>query len=159
MPHDESRQIKDIRQDPNDGDETHIRKPTAKNGNGSVISGMKNGRDGAMAEKNRTRKRRDLRERPAAENLAEMFVELEPVREDSENEQEDGETEQHYCRHDAHSVPNLSRGFCYEAMARQAKRGGKRQANATKGESRKRSGNVHFPSEFSKSQESECRKT
>jgi len=48
-------------------------------------------------------------------------VELEPVREYSEYEQEDGESKQHHSRHYAHSVPDLSGGLRHETMERQAK--------------------------------------
>jgi hypothetical protein len=69
---------------------------------------------------NEHRKERNLRERPATKNLAQVFVELEPVREDSEQEQEDGKAEQHHSGHDADRIPNLSGGLCHEAMERQA---------------------------------------
>ena len=49
-----------------------------------------------------------------------MFVELEPVREDPEEEQENGKTKQHNSRHDTDGVPNLPGGGCHEAMERQA---------------------------------------
>jgi len=65
-------------------------------------------------------KRENSRERPTTKNLAEMFVELEPVWEDPKEEQEDGETKQHNSGHDADGVPNLSSGSCHEAMERQA---------------------------------------
>ena len=51
-----------------------------------------------------------------------MFVELEPVREDPKQEQEDGETEEHQPTHDAASVPNFSSGRCHETMDRQSER-------------------------------------
>jgi len=91
------------------------------------VSRTGNGRTGENTRRarkkiktNEIRKEGNLRERPATENLAEMFVELEPVWEDPEEEQEDGKTEQHHSRHDADCVPNLSSGRCHEAMEGQA---------------------------------------
>ena len=109
VPHDEPGKIENVRQDSDDGDETHIGKPVTK------IAFSVNGG-------NRTLERGSLRERPAAEDLAEVFVELEPVRKDSENEQENGKTEQHNSGHYAHSVPNFPSGLCHETMERQTKR-------------------------------------
>jgi hypothetical protein len=62
--------------------------------------------------------RESSREGPATKNLAEVFVELEPVRENSEDEQEDGKTEQHQRRHDAHGIPDLSSSFRDEVVER-----------------------------------------
>ena len=115
VPDDKPRQIKDIRQDPDDGDETHIWKSTTKITNRFNVDGTKNGRTEKNPKRFRGRtsdiKGGDSRERPAAKNLAEVFVELEPVREYSEYEQKDGESEQHHSRHYAHSVPDFSGGL------------------------------------------------
>ena len=107
---------------------------------------------------NRTHQQRNLRERPATKNLAEVFMELEPVREDSEHEKEAGKTEQHHCGHYAHSVPNLSSRFCYEAMERQTWKKRPLSKRHTTRENRER-GNVHLPSAISEFEESKCRKT
>ena len=90
-----------------------------------------------------------------------MFVELEPVREDSEQEQENGKAEQHQSRHDTCGIPNLSSGRCHEAMERQAKYKEQKETSTERhipGQPQIK-GNVHFPSVTSKFNESECRKT
>ena len=124
VPHDEPGQIKDIRQDPNDGDETNIRKPAIQIQITSTLATRRmEGREKtrSKSEKGRWIRKRNARERPATKNLAQMFVELEPVRENSEREQEDGETEQHHSGHDAGGIPNLSCGRCHEVVKWQAK--------------------------------------
>lgn len=79
-----------------------------------------------------------------------MFVDLEPVREDPEHEQEDSKTEQHHSTHDANSVPNFSSGRCHEAMEGQAKKEGKVNIKATT-EQPQTIGYAHFPSAISES--------
>ena len=62
VPHDEPGQIKDIRQEPNDGDETHIWKSTKKITNRFGVSGTENGRAGknaGQAQKRQTRMKRE----------------------------------------------------------------------------------------------------
>ena len=64
--------------------------------------------------------RANSREGPTPKNLAEVFVEFEPVREDPKDEQEDSKTEQHQCGHDTRSVPDVSSGVRDQVMKGQA---------------------------------------
>jgi len=60
VPHDEPGEIKDIRQEPNDGDETHIWKPTMRITNRFGVSGAENGRVGENTRQARKRQTRKL---------------------------------------------------------------------------------------------------
>jgi len=87
-----------------------------------------------------------------------MFVELEPVREDPEEEQEDGKAEEHNSGHHADCVPNLSSGRCHEAMERQAMK--KRTSNERHITRRRETkSSIHFSSATSEFNESERSKT
>ena len=150
VPHDEPRQVEDIRQDTDDGDETHIRKPKTQIRNHPR-------REKWKREAHPLTDKENLRERPATKNLAEMFMEFEPVREDSKQEQKGSKAKQHHCGHNAHSIPNLSGGRRHESMERQAKDKNNRYTNVTTEVAKRR--HVHFPSVLSESEEGECRKS
>ena len=62
-------------------------------------------------------------ERLTSEDFAEVLVDLEPIGQDTEHEEEDGEAEEHEARHDGRRVPNLSRLFADEAVKRKASEG------------------------------------
>ena len=79
VPHDEPRQVEDICQDADDGDETHIRKPKTHIRNHCQCRW----REKWKREAHPLTDKENSRERPATKDLAEMFMELEPVREDS----------------------------------------------------------------------------
>ena len=87
-----------------------------------------------------------------------MFVKLEPVREDPEEEQEDGKTEQHNSRHDADGIPNLSGSRCHETVEGQAM---KKQTSDGCCIMRRQEtkGSLHFSSRTSEFNESERGKT
>ena len=59
-------------------------------------------------------------QRPAAEDLVEMLVELEPVRQDAEEEQEHGKPVEQQPRHHAGRVPDLTRHWRDEVVRVQA---------------------------------------
>ena len=59
-------------------------------------------------------------QRPAAKDLVEVLVELEPVRQDAEEEQEHGKPVEQQARHHARRVPDLTRHWRDEVVRVQA---------------------------------------